>query len=364
MFKKNLLLQLALLSLVIVLASCAAKMKPHVSKLPPATNVLLVINDNSPESQQVGSYYAEMRNVPERNVLHIKTGTGEEIGRSDFDQQVGKPVKDYLASSGLNKTVDYLVLTIGEPIRIEDGLSVDGQLMCMDLDLKQVNGQHPYPNPYFNKKDHFSHAKFKMYLATRLIGYTVDDAKALVDHSLEAKPENGLFLINTAANRTSGDYGNMNMAMTRASALIAKKGFDSHLDSSGKFAGGYEGLMGYFSWGSNDGAFDLNAYKSNRFLPGAIAETAVSTGARTFKHTTEGQSLIADLIASGVTGVKGYVSEPYLFAIADPIILFDRYLSGYNLAESFYAASRVIYWKDMVVGDPLCSPYAEKAVSH
>ena len=117
--------------------------------------------------------------------------------------------------------------------------------------------------------------------------------------------------------------------------------------------------MGYASWGSNDSAFDNEKYKGIKFLPGALCETFVSTSGRTFRPTTGGQSLIADLVASGVTGVKGYVSEPYTFALAKPNILFDRYTSGRNLAESFYAASMVLKWKDIVIGDPLCSPYTK-----
>ena len=65
-----------------------------------------------------------------------------------------------------------------------------------------------------------------------------------------------------------------------------------------------------------------------------------------------------DLIAQGVTGVKGYVSEPYTFALIDPDVLFDRYVRGAMLAEAFYAASRMVLWKDLVIGDPLCAPYA------
>ena len=60
---------------------------------------------------------------------------------------------------------------------------------------------------------------------------------------------------------------------------------------------------------------------------------------------------------SAPTGVKGYVSEPYTFALAKPDILFDRYTNGMNLAESFYAASQFLKWKDVVIGDPLCDPY-------
>ena len=103
--------------------------------------------------------------------------------------------------------------------------------------------------------------------------------------------------------------------------------------------------------------FDPANYKKLRFADGGIAETAVSTSARTFLPTTGGQSLIADLISQRVTGVKGYCDEPLLQAVASPTILFDRYTRGWNLAESFYAASRFVGWEDIVIGDPLCRPY-------
>ena len=99
----------------------------------------------------------------------------------------------------------------------------------------------------------------------------------------------------------------------------------------------------------------------HNWVPGSIAETYVSTSARSFSYgTTYGQSLIADLIRDGVTGVKGYVYEPLLRACAHPDILFDRYTDGYNLAESYYMASKYLGWMDVVVGDPKIIPYADK----
>ena len=50
-------------------------------------------------------------------------------------------------------------------------------------------------------------------------------------------------------------------------------------------------------------------------------------------------------------------------AMAHADILFDRYTAGYNLAESFYMASQFIHWKDMVIGDPICAPYATEQES-
>jgi uncharacterized protein (TIGR03790 family) len=97
----------------------------------------------------------------------------------------------------------------------------------------------------------------------------------------------------------------------------------------------------------------------NGWIPGSLAETAVSTGARTFTYGTGyGQSLVADLIRDGVTGVKGYVYEPYLTAIAHSDILYDAYTRGYTLAESYMMASQIgLSWMDAIMGDPKLAPY-------
>ncbi len=43
-----------------------------------------------------------------------------------------------------------------------------------------------------------------------------------------------------------------------------------------------------------------------------------------------------------LTGVKGYVDEPFTQAIVFPSVLFDRYTRDRNLAESVYAASALM----------------------
>jgi uncharacterized protein (TIGR03790 family) len=159
--------------------------------------------------------------------------------------------------------------------------------------------------------------------------------------------------------RKSGDdgYAIMNRTLFASAERLRRYGLDVQIDSTTTFAAPTTPVIGYASWGSNDARFDDAAYHAVRFLPGALAETFVSTSARTFGPSTGGQSKIADLIAQGVTGVKGYVSEPYTVALANPDILFDHYVHGFNLAESFYSASLMVLWKDIVIGDPLCSPY-------
>ncbi len=119
--------------------------------------------------------------------------------------------------------------------------------------------------------------------------------------------------------------------------------------------------MGYYRLGSNDNKYTYAEFKKLRFLPGSIAELAVSVSAFTLKPVIEPNkkipAYIVYLIQQGATGVKGYVYEPYTPALAVADILFERYTKGRNLAESFYAASRFIYWQDLIIGDPLCAPY-------
>ena len=96
------------------------------------------------------------------------------------------------------------------------------------------------------------------------------------------------------------------------------------------------------------------------WVNGSIVETAVSTGARSFNWgTSYGQSLVADILEDGASGIKGYVYEPYLTAVSSPSVLLSSYTSGFNLAESYAAANTMTGWMGVVVGDPKMSPYAD-----
>jgi uncharacterized protein (TIGR03790 family) len=290
------------------------------------------------------------------------------------------------------------MLTKGVPIRVthvpglgfgDNRTSLDSCLAALDYGSKPgakkielhdtgFNGS-AYVNPFWNSAQRFSRAKFGFVLVTRLDGYTVDDAKSLVTWSVasDSSHPKGMFLLDACKGFGFGDvqrqplpptadgmviselaYGEWNADILKAAGQLKAKGLDTMLDSEDAFVGGIGNLIGYVSWGSNDQHFDASAYHLLRFAPGGIAETAVSTSARTFLPTQGGQSLIADLVHQRACGAKGYCDEPLLQAVASPTILFDRYSRGWTLAESYFAASRFIGWEDIVLGDPLCAPFA------
>jgi uncharacterized protein (TIGR03790 family) len=331
---------------------------PPASVDPRIAKVLVVANARSEDSVAIANHYARRRRMPAVNVCLISCTPTEEIEAQAYANDIEKPVRAYIAAHKL--APDYIVLTKGIPIRIHgtslNGLSTDGLIATMEIpDLRS-----PARNPYYASTERFSHERFAIYLVTRLDGYTRADCLRLVDSALAATPLKGMFLLHTGPGHNDGGYRIVNESMKNTAKLLRAKGLDATCTTDDAFPGDKGALAGYFSWGSNDGKFDKAAYRATRFADGAIADTAVSTSGRTFANPdAPGQSLIADLIKQGVTGCKGYVSEPYVEAIAVPEVLFDRYTSGFNLAESFYAASRYIHWKDVVIGDPLCAPYAK-----
>ena len=122
-----------------------------------------------------------------------------------------------------------------------------------------------------------------------------------------------------------------------------------------------------FSDGTYNGSIFFDTLKlypirpSFTWLDGSIAETAVSTGGRTFiLNSSYGQSLVSDLLDDGVSGVKGYVYEPYLSAISNPEQLFSCYAEGYTMSECYAASNVMLSWMGTVVGDPKMAAYADR----
>jgi hypothetical protein len=381
---------------------------PAAAPVRDADRVLVVRNDNSPVSCAVADDYVRRRGI--RNLLSVRCqdsaqhAGNETISYAVCRQAIEKPLRAILAA---RLGIDFIVLTKGIPIRIDGapgrGLgnsrpSLDSYLAALDYDrlpgaveVRLADSGFTgtaWANRFWNSDQRFSHARFGGYLVARLDGYTEADAQTLTARALAAEGRTGKaaaggkVLLDTCpafgyADRHSQprplfdgpppagkrpplaelEFRHYNADMERAAELLGLRGVPVELTRTDAFAGRRSGLCGYVSWGSNDRHYDAGAYHALRFAPGAICETAVSTSARTFLPTSGGQSLIADLIAQGVTGAKGYTDEPLLQAVASPSILFDRYTRGWTLAESFYAASRFVGWEDIVLGDPLCRPY-------
>jgi hypothetical protein len=204
----------------------------------------------------------------------------------------------------------------------------------------------------------FTRKQFGIYLVTRLDGYTYTDIKTMIDRAASADSTQlnaGRFVFDMDPT-SSLVNGTLNGNMINASAALRTRSRLTVLDSTSQFLTNLTNVLGYVSWGSNDanaGSYAVNADPHHQFLPGSIAETYVSTSGRSFTAgTSYGQSLVADLIADGICGVKGYVYEPYSSAMANVQYTFPMYSDGFTMAECYYSSSIYLSWMDVVVGDP------------
>ncbi len=344
-------------------------------------DVAIVVNMNSDSSILITNYFMAKRNIPSANLIQVYTSSAEEISDSMF-QNYSDQIKSQLALHGAD--INYIVTTKGCPLKVMRAAndtnncnsSCESELMLLTtahssdigacLPFSILQSGNFIKNPYFQSYDNFFMINHGLYLVTRLDGYTVKDVFNMIDRSgpnTYVNKDSALFILDQAPNF----YGNyLNTRMIIASNILKSKGWKVLLNLDSVFVTNQNNVLGYYSWGSNDAyanQYTQHAIPHNRWLNGSIAETGVSTGGRSFQPgTAYGQSLIADLLQEGDCGAKGYTYEPFDISIAYSDILFDHYTflntdgsPTFNLAESYFSASLMIGWMDVVIGDPKTS---------
>ena len=131
---------------------------PAVALAQSAENVLLVVNETSPASVQIGDYYAKLRLIPERNIVRLKTAEVEAVSRAVYEASIEAPIADALARGLLQDQILFVVLTKGVPLRVDGTTGVSGTVASVDSELtllyrKMVGTPTPvagrFDNPMF-----------------------------------------------------------------------------------------------------------------------------------------------------------------------------------------------------------------------
>ena len=351
--------------------------------------IIVAVEVMSPASERIAAHYVRTRHIPAENVVALRTGATDEVTRAQYEEQIEGPIAAWIRRHAMHDRIFYIVLTKGVPLRISGSGGRGGSTASVDSELTllyrklvgtRVPSVGPQPNPFHGSvgattfRGPFSHADQDLYLVSRLDGFTEADAIALIDRG-SAAISAGDFVFDSRG-QSSAETPELWLKAT-ADALAAA-GLEQRvvLESTPGMLPGRRNVLGYASWGSNDPAIRTRRLGLG-FVPGALATMFVSAGARTFEpppdtwkpgaaqdlrssYRGSPQSLIADLVREGVTGVAGYVGEPFLDGTIRPDILFPAYVSGLNLIEAFYAAMPYLSWQTVVVGDPLCAPFRLK----
>jgi uncharacterized protein (TIGR03790 family) len=354
---------------------------PTTARAQGPQNILLVVNESSPDSLTVGDYYAKARSVPAGQIVRLKAPVEEAISREAYQTSIEAPIANWLSRSLLQDQILFIVLTKGIPLRVDGTVGQAGTVASVDSELtllyrKLAGIQVPITgridNPYFlndrplSEARRFTRSVADIYLVTRLDGFTTDEVLKLIDRAGKPVREGRIVLDQKSTMIDRG--GDQWLAETAKRLTDSGQAARVTLDATRAVAATTDPVLGYFSWGSNDPA-NQRRQMGLTYAPGAIGGMFVSTDGRTFREpaatwkpapagsASGGQTLVADLIREGITGISASVAEPYLDAIVRPQILFPAYLSGYTMAEAYYLAMPYLSWQTIIVGDPLCAPF-------
>jgi hypothetical protein len=76
-------------------------------------NLVVVVNQNSPDSLQLGNEYCQLRQVPSQNLFRMTGWTGGAVSwtRTEFETFLRQPLLAQVAASGLTNQIQYVLLS-------------------------------------------------------------------------------------------------------------------------------------------------------------------------------------------------------------------------------------------------------------
>lgn len=370
------------------LASLAALIiAPSARAVPGPDSVVVVANENVAESVALAETYRVARGLPLARVCAVDAPTEVDIALDAYRTRIFEPLSRCLEERNLAAATEAFVVMRGMPLRVlvpvaggaPQSISITAALAAWKSDVsgRPLLGEAPgmpttcaggvpclfprWQNPFTSGvfepgwERRRGVVRFELMLATMLHGYTFADAERLLDSALAAErdgPPTGRFVFMNGGDAARASYDFMYDDVIAALAGrgfpdVARVAYDPNW--SGPALASF--IVGTLSLGST--------IEGNTFLPGSIVDNLTSFGAvpENFAAGPENQVSVARFVAKGVAGVHGTTDEPLAVAFPSRGLLLS-YVDGGTLAESFLRAMPFVYWRNLVLGDPMAAPYA------
>ncbi|HEY2952287.1 MAG TPA: TIGR03790 family protein [Verrucomicrobiae bacterium] len=324
-------------------------------------SIAVVINQSSSNSVELANYFCERRQVPPQNVCRINWAGGR-VGwtRAQYESTLRTPLLALLAARQLTNQIDFVVLSMDIPYRVNDSNGINsttsalfygfkpddaGALPSCTLPASSFSGYAGSEGIFRNTSPGSNPNTF---LVTMLTANSLAQAKHLVDQGVNS---DGAFPSQTAFLSKTGDpfrnirYQNSDNAVfnTRLRGnYSAQRVFEDSFSTRADILGYQTGLE-YFS------------VLTNAFVPGAMADNLTSFGGFLFDPTY--QTNILEFIRGGAAGAYGTIVEPcaYLEKFPDPQNYFFQ-ARGFAMAECYYQSLTNPY-QGVIVAEPLAAPF-------
>ena len=234
------------------------------------SDVGVLINNKSEASKTIGWAFVQARNISMERVFVFDldgTPTGETINRNQFNEYFAYPFLEMLSNRSNVSDMNYLVTSKGMPLRVnggQDKASFDQEFALLGGSYNSSIGgdywsTHSYGPLSGGEFESFSRQKHGFYLVTRLTGYTVETALSLIEKANNSLGEQGTYVLDLATNRNDSGYKFWNDDLYTANTTLTQLYNQSvYFDEQTGFVTNVSNVMGYASWGSNDGNWGKN----------------------------------------------------------------------------------------------------------
>jgi uncharacterized protein (TIGR03790 family) len=338
-------------------------------------NIVVVVNQNSPNSIELGNYYCEKRQVPPQNLLRINwTGGNVTWTRSEFDTILRAPLNAMLAARQLTNQIDYVLLSMDIPYRVTEGglpivSGINSTTSCLHYGFKPDGLCPTCPqccpgcslpagsaSAYAGSEGIFRQmppisASSNSWLVMMLTSSNLSQAKALVDRGVASDysfPTEHAYLLRVP------DH-NLDPFRSVRYPQFDDAVFEARVRTTGSLvrSNAFPSTVGY-QLGSQFGR--AVPYELPGFAPGAMADNLTSYAGYLYEES--GMTDALDYLIAGATASYGTVVEPcnYLEKFPAPRNYFYQ-ARGFSIAECYYQSVTNPY-QGILAGEPLAAPFA------
>ncbi len=331
-------------------------------------NTVVVVNQNSPDSLQLGNDYCELRGVPPQNVLRLTNWTGDRVqwSSAQFETSLRQPLLGLLATRGLTNQVEQVLLSMDIPYRVYDSGSQNSTTSALFYGFKPdtappagLPASCSLPpssaNSYAYSELPFAQARpanatTNAFLAFMLTADNLLQAQTILARGVASDstfPTQTVYLARTGDAARSVRYVEFDEALfsTRVQGDYSMVKIDTSSTAFTNLLGLQTGLA-------------TLSLLTNAFVPGAIGDSLTSYAGALFENS--GQTPLLAFLNAGTAGSYGAVVEPcnYTEKFPNPLDYFYQ-ARGFSLAEAYYQSLENPY-QGLLVGEPLSAPFARR----
>jgi len=335
------------------------------------SEIAVLINDNDPQSVEIATYYQQVRNIPNQNMVHLNFDQNKLYPGFTVNQGIDPAdfaVLKAQVDAAVGPEIQAFVISWSKPFRIAGfnyyptNYSITSAFTYgVDAAYLTSNNCAATPvNRYFDSRSTTPYTDFNIRPTMMLAGVSTTSVKATIDKGLLADKNlpggDGWFLRTDDSARSAPRYRDFQTTVqnwNHPDALTMTYS-DSSANAGRSEVKNTRNILFY-----ETGLANVPSLNTNTYVPGALADHLTSSGGDLFG--TDQMSILRWLEA-GVTGSYGTVTEPCAYADKFPksSVLVKNYFLG-NTALEAYTKSVRQPSQGVFVGDPLARPFGTRA---